>query len=659
MLIAGSRDAVLRQAHRRSRLAVRLCRQPVFIKAQPCVLNMSIRNYAQTHDPTANLQPDHVDDAFQKVLSLCRRRGFIFRTGSQFTSPRGVYDYGPLGVELKQNIAEEWWKHVVHCNPEVFGMKTCQLMPASVWKASGHLEGFTDSIVDCKLSGVQFRIDKAGPITVHHNDKDGNSTLIITAPDKKTAKVWAQQIQREYAVGAKLAVKDKMIHMQVDKVRHPDADNNGSYQSGWIDFIGNDKNCDTNDLDVNTKPHTIRVAYNGYVTRGCNSPFLGKPRDINLMYQIIAGYADGQVSNSLHKETSVNDEFYNMIDTVNAISNTAVDQTTAASTIQTIRNHLKQSVLPRSMYLRPETAQGTYVQARNAVQALMNTGSKLLSFGLAQIGRSYRNEISVEHFSFRSSEFDQMELQYFCPPEHEKRCFEYWVEDRISWWQRYARVPSNFVTVNIEKSELAHYASACVDIEYKYPWGYDEIEGIASRTNFDMSLHSQIHDPNSNSSTECNLDDLFVIEPAAGLSRAVLAFLCDAYTEETKVDAKGKSTTRTVLQLHPMLSPFKVAILPLVKSKCEFVQKALAIQLQFQTIQLRSSYDDNGAIGKRYAKHDEIGTPLCITIDQMTLEDDSVTLRDRRDGTQWRVSSAHVTDAVQKYIDEYNYVNTQ
>ncbi|KNC84001.1 hypothetical protein SARC_03762 [Sphaeroforma arctica JP610] len=429
-------------------------------------------------------------------------------------------------------------------------------MPSAVWKASGHLDGFTDSIVDCSLSGTQFRVDKAGPV-VAATTGSGETTITILAPHKKTAKLWEEQIQTDFAADARVVREGCLLHLSVAELVDPSTATDGSKVPGRIEL-----RTQNSDLE------TIKIEYNGYVCPITNSPFLGTPRDINLMYQVVAIDDSAPIGDS-DEQYTVSDEFDSMIRTIREGNPLQKAE---------MRNSLKRELLPRSMYLRPETAQGTYVQTPNAKRSLEESGPRPTTFGLAQIGESYRNEIAVEHFSFRSSEFDQMEMQYFCPAQDEKQCFNFWVRDRLAWWHDLARVPEDFITLNVDKEDLAHYASgkSCVDIEYRYPWGFDEIEGIASRSNYDMNLHSKYHELEKTNVDDGGLKESFVIEPAAGLSRAVLAFLCDAYTEDVRTDAKGEYI-QTVLQLHPKLSPYKAAVLPLVRNNAEFVRKVRAL----------------------------------------------------------------------------------
>jgi glycyl-tRNA synthetase len=293
-----------------------------------------------------------------------------------------------------------------------------------------------------------------------------------------------------------------------------------------------------------------------------------------------------------------------------------------------------------ALYLRPETAQAIFVQFNNVVQTM---GAKV-PFGIAQIGKSFRNEIIVEHFIFRSCEFEQMELEFFCKPGTEQEWFSYWTEERLDWYRTYARHGDHFRLREHAVSELAHYAAQCVDLEYAYPWGWGELEGIASRKDFDLTQHSKASRTKlSYWDHECGRYTPYVIEPSAGLTRAFLCFLLDAYDEE-----EGESGTRTVLRLHPKLAPIQLAILPLVKKDGmpEWAQKLAEEARKHWVV----DYDEQQSIGKRYARHDEIGTPFCITVDQQSVQEGQVTLRLRDDRRQIRLTPEGCWDWIRKAL---------
>jgi glycyl-tRNA synthetase len=320
-----------------------------------------------------------------------------------------------------------------------------------------------------------------------------------------------------------------------------------------------------------------------------------------------------------------------------------------------IREKLEEAARRTAIYLRPETAQAMFVQFLNVQQSL----SMKVPFGIAQIGKSFRNEIVTEHFIFRSCEFEQMEMEFFCEPGAQKEWMDYWRKERHAWWTRLANGKEKFRFRAHEDDELAHYSDECYDVEYQYPWGWGELEGIASRTDYDLSRHGEASgvklsyfdqnktDPNTGKTGWRYVP--YVIEPAAGLTRAVLCFLLDAYAEEHGVDAKGEAKTRVLLKLNPRLAPYKAAVLPLVNKDGQ-PELAMDIVKQFRQLGVNVSYDDKQSIGKRYARHDEIGTPYCLTVDGDSLADRSVTIRDRDTARQDRIPVAQAISTVRERV---------
>jgi len=428
--------------------------------------------------------PGKVD--MEKIVSLCRRRGFIFPGSEIYGGLSSCWDYGPLGVELKQNIKQAWWQAVVRERDDMVGLDTSILMHPQVWEASGHLKGFTDPLVECKSCHLRWRTD-----------------------DLKESK------------------------------------------------------CPS-----------------------CGSE-VTEPRLFNLMFKTFMGPVEEQAS---------------------------------------------------TVYLRPETAQGIFVNFQN----VLTTTRKRLPFGIAQIGKAFRNEVTTGNFIFRSREFEQMEIEFFVKPETASDWFNYWLEERLNWYVKLGIKKENLRLRQHDKEELAHYARQCSDIDYLFPMGWSELEGIADRGDFDLVQHSSSSGKSLDYFDEETKEHTvpYIIEPSAGVDRSALAFLCDAYDEEA-----DKDEIRVVLHLHPRLAPVKVAVLPL--SRREAVVK-LAKELYAD---LRPCwmvhYDDAQSIGRRYRRQDEIGTPFCVTIDFQSLEDEQVTIRERDTMNQIRVPIPTLKETLQ------------
>ncbi len=523
---------------------------------------------------------DATEDRMQKIVSLSKRRGFVFQSSEIYGGLRSAYDYGPMGVELKRNLMNEWWRSMVHSREDIVGLDASIIMHPQVWKSSGHLANFSDPLVDCKLCGERFRADKAPRV-------EPGSDVVISFADKGRAK----------------AALDKATALAEGIVR------DGKTLQG---AKGNER---------------------GYACTNCGSPFLSEERQFNLMFRTSLGAVDPVAA---------------MIDTVKASVASGDDD-------QALRAKVEASMAESSVYLRPETAQAMFVNFLNVQQS---TGMKV-PFGIAQMGKSFRNEVKVEHFIFRSCEFEQMEMEYFVEPGQGPEYLEYWKNNRLEWWQSLGLKSENLRLRQHGEDERAHYSNGCYDVEYKFPWGWDELEGIASRTNYDLNAHStgsgkklqyfdpQKQDPETGKNGWRYMPH--VIEPAAGATRGLLAVLCDAYDEEPG-DADGKGA-RTVLRLHPRLAPIKVAILPLVK-KDGMPELAREIVRDFHRAGINAKMDEQHAIGKRYARHDEIGTPYAITVDNDTLRDKTVTLRMRDDRSQQRIPLTTAVEVVTKVLSD-------
>ncbi|NMC63074.1 MAG: glycine--tRNA ligase [SAR324 cluster bacterium] len=499
-------------------------------------------------------------DILSKLVSLAKRRGFIFQSSEIYGGLKSAYDYGPLGVELKRNISSEWWKAVVHEREDIVGLDASIIMHPTVWKASGHLAGFSDPLVDCRNCKERFRADKAPKV------------------EAGTELKWRK----------------------------------GGKKDGEL---------------IVSKANT-----QGYVCPQCGSNDLSDERQFNLMFRTSLGPVDP------------------LEDAVNQIAGKNLGR-------KELREALEEAFRKSAVYLRPETAQGIFVQFAN----VQSTMSIKIPFGIAQIGKAFRNEIVTEKFIFRTCEFEQMEIEYFVEPGTQSTWHEYWKEERMKWWQSFANNKDAFRFRQHDKDELAHYSDNCYDIDFRFPWGWDELEGIASRTDYDLSKHSaesgvklsyfdqQKTDPETGKLGWRYVP--YVIEPSAGLTRGTLAVLLDAYTEEKGVDANGQEKTRVLLKLHPKLAPIKVAVFPLLK-KDGLPEVARDIVKEFFKARINARYDEQHSIGKRYSRHDEVGTPYCLTIDHQTLQDKTVTIRDRDTTMQDRISIDEALYVVKARIEE-------
>jgi glycyl-tRNA synthetase len=430
----------------------------------------------------------------EKIVSLCKRRGFIFQSSEIYGGLNGLWDYGPLGVELKRNLKNYWWQVTVHERDDVIGMDGSILTHPAVLKASGHVEGFSDPMIDCRTCKAHFRADQL--------------------------------------------VEKKGI-----------------------------KQCPN-----------------------CGGKDLTAPRQFNLMFETHVG--------------------------------AATDESSIA-------------------YLRPETAQSIFVQFKN----ILEVSRKKLPFGIAQIGKAFRNEINPRNFTFRSREFEQMEIEYFCRAEQGMELLEYWKEERLRFYEKIGIPRTKLHVLTVPDNERAFYSKGTYDIEYDFPFGRQELEGVAYRTDYDLSQHQKA----SGKSLEYFDEETkqrfvpHVVEPSAGVDRTVLALICEAYSEDQAPDEKGKMETRIVLRFRPRMAPIKCGVFPLLKNNSQLVAKAKEI-VSLLRPHMTVFYDESGAIGRRYRRQDEVGTPFGVTVDFETLGEkdaarrDTVTLRDRDSMKQERVA---------------------
>ena len=532
--------------------------------------------------------PDKEPELMQKIVSLCKRRGFVFQSSEIYGGLKSAYDYGPMGVELKRNLMNEWWTFMVTSREDVVGLESSIIMHPDVWRSSGHVGNFNDPLVDCLVCQERFRADKA-PKT------EPGALTPIELGDKGRAKLGFDKIKALLA----------------------DPESTGAAEG-----------------ELKRDGHTIhgtKAKDRGYACPNCGSPFLSKERNFNGMFRSSLGPTDP------------------MKDVIEALK-VGVSEGKSDEELRALADEV---LSKSSVYLRPETAQGMFVQFQNVQQSQ----SIKVPFGIAQMGKSFRNEITVEHFIFRSCEFEQMEMEFFCEPGTGPKWLEYWKDQRLSWWKSIGLSEEKLIFREHDPAELAHYSDGTFDVEYEFPWGWDELEGIASRTDYDLNAHmtgskKKLHyfDPEADDPETGKKGWRYiphVVEPAAGATRGVLAVLCNAFAEE--LDEAGQ-VARTVLRLHPRLAPYKAAILPVVKKDEKLVERGRAITEQFLRAGIAVKYDEQHTIGKRYARHDEIGTPYCLTLDEQTLEDGTVTIRYRDDKRQERIAVDKAVDIVREAL---------
>ena len=510
--------------------------------------------------PAAPTPDSEKIDLMKEIISLSKQRGFVFQSSEIYGGLKSCYDYGPLGVELKRNVMNEWWRSMVHEREDIVGLDASIIMHPRVWEASGHLASFSDPLVDCRNCKERFRADHA--------------------PKAEPGKIV------EYVEGGKK--KGKTLQAPVSD--------------------------------------------RGYVCPACSSPDLSPERNFNLMFRTSLG----------------------PVDPLQELAAALAEKSLPA---EEIRKVIDEKIKESAVYLRPETAQAMFVQYGNVQQSL----ALKIPFGIAQMGKSFRNEVTVEHFIFRSCEFEQMEMEYFVEPGKQKDALEYWKNERLAWYQRYANDPSGFRLRRHASDELAHYADDCYDVEYEYPWGWGELEGIASRTDYDLKKHSQFSGVRLDYFDQEKTDPAtgkkgwrytpYVVEPAAGATRTTLMFLLDAFAYDApRPDAEGNVKRRRVLKLHPRLAPYKAAVLPLVK-RDGMPELAREIVADLFRAGINAKYDEQHSIGKRYSRHDEVGTPYCLTVDGDSVRDRTVTIRNRDTTEQEKIKIDEALAVVRKRLE--------
>jgi glycyl-tRNA synthetase len=509
---------------------------------------------------------------FKNLISHCKEYGFIFQSSEIYDGLSAVYDYGPYGVELKNNIKDYWWKSMVQMHKNIVGIDAAIFMHPKTWKASGHVDAFNDPLIDNKDSKKRYRAD----------------VLVENYIDKIDAK-----IDKEVSKASK---------------RFGDSFDEAMFRK-------------TNPRVVANLEKKVTIA-----KRLADSMTEGNLGDLKeLIEELEIACPDSGSKNW----TDVR-QFNLMFST--QLGNIAGSE--------------------GKLYLRPETAQGIFVNFLNVQKA---TRQKI-PFGIAQIGKAFRNEIVARQFIFRMREFEQMEMQFFVRPGEEMKYYEEWKKTRLNWHKAIG-VGEDKLRFH-DHDNLAHYANAAVDIQFKFPFGFKELEGIHSRTDFDLSQHQELSgkklqyfDPELNENYVP-----YVVETSIGCDRMFLSIITNGLVEENVPDASGKESTRTVLKLHPSIAPVKCAVLPLLKNKPELVEAAKDVfnDLRFD---FNCQYDEKDAIGRRYRRQDAIGTPYCITIDFDTLEDNTVTIRDRDTLEQQRISIAEIKSIINEKISFSNVLN--
>jgi glycyl-tRNA synthetase len=532
----------------------------------------------------------------EKLVSLCKRRGYLFQSSEIYGGLNGFWDYGPLGVELKRNIKEAWWRDMITGHDdlsvlpgapqayEMVGLDCTIIMHPQVWKCSGHYDLFHDEMVDCRESNRRYRYDQVrGRWVEAKGERIFVATVVETENEDEDTRTRALKFFRLRAKdAAQLKWDGEFISLpeveDLERVLGPDAKKLGT---------------------------------------------LTQPREFNLMFKTTVGALGGE------EDTA---------------------------------------------FLRPETAQGIFVNFKN----VLDSTRVRLPFGIAQIGKSFRNEITPRNFTFRSREFEQMEIEFFCHPKSSHDWYRYWRDRRMQWYMDLGLAGSRLQLREHDPDELSHYSTGTADIEYAFPFlpegDYGELEGIAHRGDFDLRSHMEGKLDETTNPLQLQLgpdgkpkwrgsgkdltyrDDLtnerftpHVIEPSAGADRAALAFLCEAYQEDTAPDEHGKPQKRTLLSFHPRIAPIKVAVFPLVK-KDGMPEIAKDIYRALKP-HFAAFYDEKSAVGRRYRRQDEAGTPFCITVDGQTRVDNTVTIRNRDTLEQWRVKTDDCVEEIRKLLD--------
>jgi glycyl-tRNA synthetase len=545
--------------------------------------------------------------SMEKIVALCKRRGFIFQDSDIYGGQNGFWDYGPLGTLLKRNVRDAWWKDMVGRHDELStlpgaprpfemaGVETSIIMHPQVWKVSGHYDLFHDMMVDCRESKRRYRLDHVRGRWVE------GQCVVEGQPQVEKRRIFAA------GVGDAGELDDAISQtaLRFFNVKKKDADRL-VWESQLLSL------SDVGALDAVVGPDARTVGT------------LTAPREFNLMFKTTLGALGGDDD---------------------------------------------------AVYLRPETAQGMFVNFKN----VLDSSRVRVPFGICQIGKSFRNEITPRNFTFRSREFEQMEIEFFCHPDESRDWYTFWRDRRYKWYTDLGINSDNLILRDHAADELSHYSVGTADVEYAFPFldegEYGELEGIAHRGDFDLRSHMEgklvrqgdelVVEPGPDGKPKYRgsgkdlsyFDDAtrerfvpHVIEPSAGADRGTLAFLCEAYDEDTAPDEKGNAQERVVMRLHPRLAPIKAAVFPLIKKE-GMPEKAAEIYRSLKRAGIEAAYDVSGAIGRRYRRQDEIGTPYCMTVDGQTMEDGTVTVRDRDTLEQTRIAVDDVTAFIKDRVD--------
>ncbi|MGI9087452.1 MAG: glycine--tRNA ligase [Chthoniobacterales bacterium] len=578
----------------------------------------------------------------ERIVSLCKRRGFIFQSGEIYGGLNGVWDYGPLGVELKRNLKDYWWRVMVRERDDVVGLDGSILTHRAVLQASGHEDTFSDPMVDCLLTKQRFRADQI-PVqsgTIYHFEfaRDAVPSSDAFLPLAQMADTQAEpQINRPLSRADSIDLGKRVVQKRKLAVAAPTSDPE-SIRQFFLNLGHELANPESENPELGQEFQTAYV-HSPRISGDAFRVLVRKGENESKAYKVARDfYRDRGIQSPLvsllRKEDADNTREFN--------PENGAQLTEPRAFNLMFRTQMGASVDPDSIaYLRPETAQSIFVQFKN----VLDTARKKLPFGIAQIGKAFRNEINPRNFIFRSREFEQMELEYFCAPEQGMQLLDYWLEERLKFYENIGIPRAKLHVLTVPDADRAFYSKGTYDIEYEFPFGVQELEGVAYRTDYDLTQHQNASGkPLEYFDEETKAKFVpHVVEPSAGVDRTVLALLCEAYDEETVTDEKGKSETRTVLRFHPRMAPIKVGVFPLLKNKPELVAKAREVQALLRP-HMMVFYDEGGAIGRRYRRQDEAGTPFGLTIDFETLGEkgeelrDTVTLRHRDSMKQERVA---------------------